>query len=95
VVSAHQARYSRSEHDRDVVSSYNLVDAEAFLRTYARIDNNEYSGLVDDDEEYIGDNSFWGGGAWEERLGWGGGKTTVGRAGRLVQMLGMAKVSIV
>ncbi|QRV77708.1 glycoside hydrolase family 31 protein [Ceratobasidium sp. AG-Ba] len=57
------------------------------------IDNNEYSGLVDDDEGYAGENSFWGGGDWERRSGWGGGKTTVGRAGRLIQMMGMARTT--
>ncbi|KAG8693150.1 hypothetical protein FRC09_010697, partial [Ceratobasidium sp. 395] len=57
------------------------------------IDNNEYSGLVDDDEGYLGENSFWTGGDWERRLGWDGGKTTVGRAGRLIQMMGMAKTT--
>ncbi|KAG9127037.1 hypothetical protein FRC07_000922 [Ceratobasidium sp. 392] len=40
------------------------------------IDNNEYSGLVDDDEGYLGENSFWGEGDWERRLGWGDGRTT-------------------
>ncbi|KAG8732857.1 hypothetical protein FRC11_010456 [Ceratobasidium sp. 423] len=57
------------------------------------IDNNEFSGLVDDEEVYIGKKSFWGGGEWESRLGWGGGETTVGQAGRLVQMMGMAKTT--
>ncbi|KDN45363.1 hypothetical protein RSAG8_04950, partial [Rhizoctonia solani AG-8 WAC10335] len=57
------------------------------------IDNNEYSGLVDDAEVYVGKNSFWGGGDWESRLGWGGGETTVGQAGRLIQMMGMAKTT--
>ncbi|QRV92527.1 glycoside hydrolase family 31 protein [Ceratobasidium sp. AG-Ba] len=57
------------------------------------IDNNEYSGLVDDDEGYAGENSFWGDGDWERRSGWGGGKTTVGRAGRLIQMMGMARTT--
>ncbi|KAG8729445.1 hypothetical protein FRC12_020968 [Ceratobasidium sp. 428] len=57
------------------------------------IDNNEYSGLMDDDEGYLGENSFWTGGDWERRLGWDGGKTTVGRAGRLIQMMGMAKTT--
>ncbi|CAE6538194.1 unnamed protein product [Rhizoctonia solani] len=56
------------------------------------IDNNEYSGLVDDAEVYVGKSSFWGGGDWESRLGWGGGKICVGQAGRLIQMMGMAKV---
>ncbi|CAE6415464.1 unnamed protein product [Rhizoctonia solani] len=56
------------------------------------IDNNEYSGLVDDAEGYEGKCSFWGGGGdWESRLGWGGGETTVGQVGRLIQMMGMAK----
>ncbi|CAE6391128.1 unnamed protein product [Rhizoctonia solani] len=57
------------------------------------IDNNEYSGLVDDAEIYVGKNSFWGGGEWESRLGWGGGETTVGQVGRLIQMMGMAKAT--
>ncbi|CEL62592.1 alpha-glucosidase [Rhizoctonia solani AG-1 IB] len=57
------------------------------------IDNNEYSGLVDDAEIYVGRTSFWGGGEWESRLGWGGGVTTVGQVGRLIQMMGMAKTT--
>ncbi|CAE6448403.1 hypothetical protein ACGC1H_005534 [Rhizoctonia solani] len=57
------------------------------------IDNNEYSGLADDAEVYVGKNSFWGGGDWESRLGWGGGETTVGQAGRLIQMMGMARTT--
>ncbi|CUA68775.1 hypothetical protein RSOLAG22IIIB_03635 [Rhizoctonia solani] len=57
------------------------------------IDNNEYSGLVDDAEVYVGKNSFWGGGDWESRLGWGGGEIFVGQAGRLIQMMGMAKTT--
>ncbi|KAG8689890.1 hypothetical protein FRC11_015020 [Ceratobasidium sp. 423] len=57
------------------------------------IDNNEFSGLVDDAEVYAGKKSFWGGGDWESRLGWGGGETTVGQAGRLIQMMGMAKTT--
>ncbi|KAH7338167.1 glycosyl hydrolases family 31-domain-containing protein [Rhizoctonia solani] len=60
------------------------------------IDNNEYSGLVDDAEGYAGKCSFWGGGGdWEPRLGWGGGETTVGQAGRLIQMMGMAKRPVI
>ncbi|KAF8685452.1 glycosyl hydrolase 31 family [Rhizoctonia solani] len=57
------------------------------------IDNNEFSGLVDDAEVYVGRESFWVGGEWESRLGWGGGETTVGQAGRLIQMMGMAKTT--
>lgn len=49
---------------------------------------------MDDEEIYVGDNSFWGGGDWEARLGWGNGKTTVGRVGRLIQMIGMARVNV-
>ncbi|KAJ1304276.1 hypothetical protein OPQ81_005436 [Rhizoctonia solani] len=57
------------------------------------IDNNEYSGLIDDAEIYMGKKSFWEGGDWESRLGWGGGETTVGQVGRMIQVMGMAKTT--
>ncbi|CAE6422966.1 unnamed protein product [Rhizoctonia solani] len=68
-------------------------DLVAMNMTGMWIDNNEYSGLVDDAEGYVGKSSFWGGGDWESRLGWGGGETTVGQVGRLIQMMGMAKTT--
>ncbi|CUA71205.1 alpha-glucosidase [Rhizoctonia solani] len=70
-------------------------DLVAMNMTGMWIDNNEYSGLVDDAEGYAGKSSFWGGGDWESRLGWGGGETTVLQVGRLIQMMGMAKMNLV
>jgi hypothetical protein len=64
----------------------------------SRIDNNEYSGLFDDLEEFKGEVDPWlvesdkYNPQVARRLGWGGGKTSVGRVGRTSQTIAMAKV---
>lgn len=71
-----------------------------------RIDNNEFSGLVDDEATFRGEISFWSIKESESdgttasdvdvdgRMGWGGGRgpIAVGRAGKTAQAMGMAKV---
>lgn len=63
-----------------------------------RIDNNEFSGLLDDNATYRGDISFWGHPGHDEagevgvRMGWGASSPSVGEAGRVSQAMGMAKV---
>jgi hypothetical protein len=72
-----------------------------------RIDNNEFSGLMDDHERFVGQSSPWDYGSegdgsnsarsdstktLSERLYWNGGIVNMGSVGRCVQTVGMAKV---
>lgn len=60
------------------------------------IDNNEISGLEDDEERFVGEVGVFGnkGGSVETRMGWGGGEIRVGSVGKAVQTMGMARVGV-
>jgi alpha-glucosidase len=55
-------------------------------------DNNEFSSILDDEDVFKGEVSFWQDGV-EDRMGWGGGSTTAGNVGRAVQTIGMLRAS--
>ncbi|KAJ6594391.1 glycosyl hydrolases family 31-domain-containing protein [Mycena capillaripes] len=59
------------------------------------IDNNEISGLMDDEERFVGEVGVFGsqGGSVETRMGWGGGEIRVGSVGKAVQTMGMARTT--
>lgn len=69
-----------------------------------RIDNNESSGLVDDEATFKGDISFWGDNAESDGVSdvrkrmeyrWSMGKphaAKIGQVGKVAQAMGMAKV---
>ncbi|KAF7357793.1 BZ3500-MvSof-1268-A1-R1-Chr3-1g06135 protein [Mycena venus] len=59
------------------------------------IDNNEISGLKDDEERFAGEVGVFGseGGNVETRMGWGGGEISVGSVGKAVQTMGMARTT--
>ncbi|KAK7005918.1 hypothetical protein R3P38DRAFT_3326385 [Favolaschia claudopus] len=59
------------------------------------IDNNEISGLEDDEERFVGEVGVYGGegGNTEMRMGWGGGETRVGSVGKAIQTMGMARTT--
>lgn len=66
--------------------------------TFDRIDNNEFSGLMDDHEQFVGEVGPW---SYEgidplvnKRLHWGDGVTPMGNVGRGIQTAGMAKVRL-
>ncbi|KAJ7761077.1 glycosyl hydrolases family 31-domain-containing protein [Mycena metata] len=59
------------------------------------IDNNEMSGMTDDEERFAGEVGLWGntGDNVETRMGWGGGEIRVGSVGKAVQTMGMARTT--
>ncbi|KAJ6489585.1 glycosyl hydrolases family 31-domain-containing protein [Mycena vitilis] len=59
------------------------------------IDNNEISGLTDDEERFAGEVGVFGskGGNMETRMGWGGGEIRVGSVGKAMQTMGMARTT--
>ncbi|KAL8286348.1 hypothetical protein RQP46_004365 [Phenoliferia psychrophenolica] len=61
------------------------------------IDNNEMAGMVDDDELLRGEMGMWNAVGTannvERRMGWRGGKTTVGAVGKALQTIGMARAT--
>lgn len=63
------------------------------------IDNNEFSSLVDDEDLFKGEEPIWdlgskygGGEETQRRLGWNG-PVSMGKVGRAVQTMGMAKAT--
>ncbi|KAJ7267606.1 glycosyl hydrolases family 31-domain-containing protein [Mycena haematopus] len=59
------------------------------------IDNNEISGLEDDEERFAGEVGVFAGpgGNVETRMGWGGGEIRVGSVGKAMQTMGMARTT--
>ncbi|KAF7376546.1 Glycosyl hydrolases family 31-domain-containing protein [Mycena sanguinolenta] len=63
------------------------------------VDNNEISGLEDDEERFAGEVGMFvdvgagPGGNVEERMGWGGGEVRVGSVGKAMQTMGMARTT--
>ncbi|KAF8199901.1 glycosyl hydrolases family 31-domain-containing protein [Mycena galopus ATCC 62051] len=59
------------------------------------IDNNEISGLEDDEERFAGEVGVFEskGGNVETRMGWGGGEIRVGSVGGVMQTMGMARTT--
>ncbi|CAK5265429.1 unnamed protein product [Mycena citricolor] len=57
------------------------------------IDNNEMSGLTDDDERYSGELPMSSIKTIEQRMGWNGGETRVGSAGKMMNIMGMARTT--
>lgn len=64
----------------------------------SRIDNNEYSCLMDDLERFRGETSAWSSRGIPDhvrnRLSWGDGEISMGQAGRGSQTAAMARVGI-